>query len=112
MESILRARHKAETELHDAKRALEAKSEDLARLVIAMRATLESTSDAFLVTDGTGHITHFNANYVKMWNIAPDVVSNTNHHQVLRLIKTHFPDPEAFIARIGEIYDQEPLETF
>ncbi len=62
-ESILRARQRAEEDLIRAKEALEHRTEELARSVSLMRATLESTNDAILVADNDGRITEFNARF-------------------------------------------------
>ena len=64
--SILIARQRAEQELLEAKQALEKKTEELAQSLSMMRATLESTTDAILVTDEQGVITDFNENFVEM----------------------------------------------
>ncbi len=59
-QSILLARQRAEEELVRAKEALERKTQELARSLAMMRATLESTTDGILVTDARGQVTDFN----------------------------------------------------
>ena len=53
-QSILLARQRAEQELVRAKEALERKTQELARSLSMMRATLESTTDGILVTADDG----------------------------------------------------------
>ena len=50
VKSILQARQRAESELVNAKEALEVHAKDLALSVSTLRGTLESTTDAILVT--------------------------------------------------------------
>ena len=69
-QSILLARQRAEEELVQAKEALERKTEELATSLAMMRATLESTTDGILVTDGAGKVTGFNDRFVEMWRTA------------------------------------------
>ena len=71
--SVLQIRHRAEQEIRQAKEALEQRTRGLAYALVVMRATLESTTDAILVTDEEGKVTDFNAKYLDMWKI-PRVV--------------------------------------
>ncbi|MGH7322503.1 MAG: PAS domain-containing protein, partial [Candidatus Rokuibacteriota bacterium] len=82
-QSILRARQRAEQELIRAKEALELKTEELAHSLSMMRATLESTTDAILVTDEVGKVTGFNRKYVEMWRVPPEVLDSRDHRQIL-----------------------------
>ena len=74
-QSILLARQRAEPELLGAKEALELKTEELAHSLAMMRATLESTTDGILVTDGAGNVTNFNGRFVEMWRVPREVWS-------------------------------------
>ena len=69
-QSILLARQRAEEELVRAKEALELKTQELAHSLAMMRATLESTTDGILVTDGDGKVTGFNEKFVQMWRLS------------------------------------------
>src|SRR6476469_8637848 len=79
--SILQARQRAEEELIRAKEALESRTEELARSLAMMRATLESTTDGILVTDGAGKVTGFNANFVEMWRVPREVMDSGEHRR-------------------------------
>ena len=63
-QSILLARRQAEQDLLSAKEALEIKTQELARSLALMGATLEATWDGILVTDEAGRVTTFNARFV------------------------------------------------
>ncbi len=81
-ESILISRRRHDEELFHAKEALERRSEELARTLAAMRATLEATTDGILVTDAVGRVTDSNAKFSQMWRVPRDLVSG-NHDRLL-----------------------------
>jgi PAS domain S-box-containing protein len=111
-QSILLARQRAESELVRAKEDLERKTRELDRSLAMMRATLESTTDGILVTDGTGKVTSFNARFVEMWRLADDRLKLAHHQDVLKETSRYFADPARFLARIEEIYATAPRESF
>ena len=109
--SILAARQRVEQDLVEATEALERKHLELAHSLSMMRATLESTTDGILVTDGTGNITDFNEKFVVMWHFPPDAMAARNHLLLREKIAGQLKDPEAYLARVEAIYTQAPLES-
>ena len=110
--SIHRARQHAENELVRAKEALEQKTQELALSLAMMRATLESTTDGILVTDGSGKVTDFNENFVQMWRMSREIMDSRDHRQILKATSRHFDGPRQFLARIDEIYASSPPDSF
>ena len=110
--SILQARQRAEQELIQAKQALELKTKELAHSLSMMRATLESTSDGILVTDGRGKITGFNEKYVEMWRMPREIVEARDEGRLREIAGQQFNDPRTFIARIREIEASGLPESF
>jgi len=110
--SIRQARQRAEQELVQAKRALELKTEELAHLLSMMRATLESTTDGILVTDGAGKVTGFNEKYVEMWRMPRELMDARAYGPLRKVASQQFNDPEGFIARIHEIEAGSLWESF
>jgi PAS domain-containing protein len=53
----------------------EPRADELATALAMMHATLESTTDAILVTDETNYVREFNEKYVKFWGIPPHMLS-------------------------------------
>jgi PAS domain S-box-containing protein len=100
---IRQARQRAEQELIQAKQALELKTEELAHLLSMMRATLESTTNGILVTDGAGRITGFNEKYVGMWRIPRELLDARASGPLREVASQQLKDPHGFIARIQEI---------
>ncbi|MGI8605386.1 MAG: PAS domain S-box protein [Verrucomicrobiales bacterium] len=111
-QSILLARQRAEQDLILAKEALERKTEELAHSLSMMQATLESTTDGILVTDGLGKVTGFNQKFVQMWRLHGGRMEAENHSQLLDLTSHQFANPVQFRIRIEEIYASSPPESF
>jgi len=95
-----------------AKQALELKTEELAHLLSMMRATLESTTNGILVTDGAGHITGFNEKYAEMWGIPRELLDARAYGPVWEAASQQLKDPQGFLARIHEIEASSLLESF
>ncbi len=104
-QSILLARQRAE-------QALEQKTAELAHSLAMLRATLESTTDAILVTDEAGKVTGFNRKYVEMWTVPPEVMDARDHRQLLDLCGRQFADPRQFRARVEAIYASAAPESY
>jgi len=72
-----------------------------------LAATLESTADGILVVDLAGRITSSNGRFAAMWGLglperilqAPDI------NERLSFVMEQLCDPEAFIAKVQELYD-------
>ena len=110
--SILLARQRAEQELVRAKVALERKTEELARSLAMMRATLEATTDGILVTDGAGAVTGWNERFVQMWGIPRELIETRDHLRLLRECSPRLAEPARFLAGVDEISTSLPAETF
>ena len=52
----------------------EPRGDELATALAMMHATLESTTDAILVTDEANYVREFNEKYVKFWAIPPHMM--------------------------------------
>lgn len=104
VKATLAARQRAE-------QALEQRTQELARSLALVRATLESSADGIVVTD-QGTLTDFNNRYLEMWQVQSELVEKRDHRLVLKLISAQFIDPRRFLDRIEEIYATSPPETF
>ena len=76
---------------------------ELLQSLAILRATLESTTDAILVTDEKDRVIDFNEKYIGMWKIPREVLETATLREVSELMSQHFADPRRFIARIEEI---------
>jgi PAS domain-containing protein len=111
-QSILLARQRAEEELVRAKEAMELKTHELARSLAMMRATLESSTDGILVTDGGGKVTGFNEKFVEMWRMPREVMDSKENRQLQEVACQYVNDPRQFLARIEDIYASSPPESY
>lgn len=110
--SILQARLRAEEELIRAKETLEQKTEELAHSLAMMRATLESTTDAILVTDASGKVTGYNEKYQSLWPLPRNLLETGEMAPLLAAISGFFSDPAEFLSRTEDIYRDSPGESF
>ena len=104
VKATLAARQRAE-------QALELRTNELARSLALVRATLESSVGGILVTD-QGKITDFNEKYLQMWPVPRALVETRDHHAVLNVVAAHFANPDEFIDGVNEIYTNSPPESF
>ena len=77
-----------------------------------MSATLESSTDAILVTDENGRVITWNRKFIDMWRIPSDVIDSREHPKLQEITGKQFPNPKEFRDRIAEIYLNSPDETF
>jgi PAS domain S-box-containing protein len=105
--SILQIRQQAEQEVRRANEALQERTKELSRTLMVLRATLESTTDAILVTDEQRKVTEFNQQYIDMWKIPRQVLEIGVLQEVKDTMSQHFADSQGFIARIEEIVASE-----
>jgi len=103
----------AET-LEEARRGVSSESgaDELATALAMMHATLESTTDAILVTDETNYISQFNEKYVRFWGIPPHMMISAYASELWNYISPQLKDPPGYLARIHEIVASCPPETF
>ena len=111
-QSILLARQRAEEALLGAKQALEVRSAQLARSLAMMRATLESTTDAILVTDDAGNVTDWNERLVDMWGLSHEMLTARSPDVVLRTIGRQCKDSARFVPGVEHICRSAVPESF
>jgi PAS domain S-box-containing protein len=99
---VLQIRQRAEQEIRRANEDLEQRTRALGQALVKMRATLESTTDAILVTDGL-KVTDFNQKYIDMWKVPREILEGGTAHQVRQFKSQNFVNPRGFLARIEEI---------
>ena len=79
--------------------------EEVAKTVALLRGTLEATTDGLLLTDRLGQVTDFNHRFARLWNLPPSFSKERQDGQILTLISRQMEAPEAFIERVGAIYE-------
>jgi PAS domain S-box-containing protein len=69
-----------------------------------IRTTLESTVDGILVVDRKGKFVTYNRKFAAMWRIPQGALSSGEAGQIRESLSTQLKDPEAFLARIRQLY--------
>ena len=108
--TVLQIRQRAEQEIRRTNEVLEQRTRELSQALVMMRATLESTTDAILVTDEKLKSLDFNQKYVEMWKVPREVLEGGNARKVREFKSQNFADPRGFLARIEEIIAGGPRE--
>ncbi|MEO6055114.1 MAG: PAS domain S-box protein [Chthoniobacterales bacterium] len=80
---------------------------ELARAVAVMRATLESTPDAVVITDENRKVTDFNEKYLDVWKIPRKTLKDGAEGEARKFASLNFKDPQSFIAKAEEILDSD-----
>lgn len=87
-------------------------ADELATALAIMHATLESTTDAILVTDEANYVREFNEKYVKFWGIPPHMMISAHISELWKYISPQLKDPAGYLARLNEIIASAAPETF
>ena len=77
-----------------------------------LSATLDSTADALLVVDADGRITLFNRRFAEMWGIPDEILASGDDERALSWALQQLRDPDAFRAKVQELYAHPDLESF
>jgi PAS domain S-box-containing protein len=75
-------------------------------------ATLESTADGILVVSTEGKIVRFNRKFVDMWNLPDSVLESLEDSQALEFVLDQLKDPESFLEKVKELYNQPEAESY
>ncbi len=76
-----------------------------------LAATLESTADGILVVDIDGNITSSNSRFATLWSIPQEIIDAGDDDATLRHILDQLLDPDAFMARVRELYAAPEAES-
>ena len=75
-------------------------------------ATLEATADGLLVVDLHGKITRFNKRFVQLWRIPQAVLDARDDNAAIAFVLSQLRDPDAFVAKIKDLYAKPQAESF
>ncbi len=81
------------------------------RTLSLLGATLESTANGILVVDSNGGISSFNGRFAEMWQIPESILEARDDGAALGFVIGQLQDPDAFIAKVNELYGQPDAES-
>jgi PAS domain S-box-containing protein len=87
-------------------------SSELDRSLSLLQATLEATADGLLVVSDKGAITSYNRRFAEIWGIPEDVLASGKDAQALSYAAQQLADPDAFTAKVRELYADPNAESF
>src|SRR5215831_10283525 len=87
----------------DARTGAEYTADELATALAMVHATLESTTDAILVTDQANYVREFNEKYVNLWGIPPHMMVSAHASELWNHVSTQLRDPVGYLRRVHEI---------
>ncbi|MFZ5479609.1 MAG: PAS domain S-box protein [Myxococcota bacterium] len=91
-------RCRAEAELRDA--------------VSLVESALESTADGLLVVDRGRRIVRHNTRFAQMWQTPEELLISRDDALVLSFVADQLVEPEAFLARVHELYASPEADSF
>ncbi len=86
--------------------------DERARTASILAATLEATQDGILIVDRAGRTSSANAQFAKMWRIPPDLLASGDDDRMLAHVLDQLEDPEAFRARVQDLYAHPEASSF
>jgi diguanylate cyclase (GGDEF)-like protein/PAS domain S-box-containing protein len=80
--------------------------DELQESLSLLRATLESTADGIVVMDSDRRIVAYNQKFAEIWDLDPEMLEGLDSQAALAKATELVERPEAFLARIRELYAQ------
>lgn len=77
-----------------------------------LSSILNSSADGLLVIDRAGKILAWNDRFRTMWNIPQGIMETRADEAALEAVLDQIVDPQAFLARVRELYAQPREESF
>ncbi len=85
---------------------------ELQRALSLLTATLDATADGILVVDLEGRISSFNRRFAELWELPEDILRSGDDARALAHGAPMLVDPEAFLAKIRELYRDREATSF
>ena len=76
-----------------------------------LQATLDSTTDGILVVDRAGRIAVSNRRFAEMWRVPEDLLQAGDDEQLIAFVLDQLEHPEAFVAKIRDLYSHPEAES-
>jgi PAS domain S-box-containing protein len=77
-----------------------------------LRSVLDSTADGILVVDRAGKIVTYNRRFADMWRLPDEVLASREDGRALSYAMRLLVDPDAFVAKVQQLYGQPEAESY
>jgi PAS domain S-box-containing protein len=84
---------------------------ELERVSGVVCGALVSTADGILMVDHSGRVVAFNRRFSEMWRIPEPVLNAQQGNQALGCVLGQLKDPDAFLARVRELYKTREAQS-
>ena len=95
---------------HDISARVAAEAE-LHKALSLLSATLDSTADGILVVDVEGSISSHNRRFAEMWRLPQEVLDAHDDAAAIGFVLEQLSKPEAFVAKVDELYANPEAES-
>ncbi|MCF2150439.1 PAS domain S-box protein [Desmonostoc muscorum LEGE 12446] len=77
-----------------------------------LNAIFESIQDGILVVNTSSNITSFNQKFLEMWSIPPELLTEPDHPRRLAHLANQLKDPDGFLQRVRELYQNPEVVSY
>src|SRR5206468_8945755 len=85
---------------------------ELQHTLSLLTSTLDATGDGILVVDLEGRFSSFNRRFVELWGIPEDIMRSAEDARALDFATPKLVNPDAFLAKIRELYRDHEATSF
>jgi PAS domain S-box-containing protein len=86
--------------------------DDLHSATEILNGVLDSTTDGILVVDTTGRIVTYNRRFADMWKLPDEILATRDDARAVEAALRLLPDPDAFMAKVRQLYGEPGAESF
>ncbi len=85
--------------------------ENLKHQKTLLEALTETVLDGILIVSPEGKMLHFNQHFLDIWDFPAEVVESQSDERALEWAANQTTNPQAFLERVGNVYDQPDHEV-
>jgi PAS domain S-box-containing protein len=77
-----------------------------------LEAAIESTADGLLIVNRDGKVVAYNHRFVFLWRIPSELAREGNDDRLLEYVLDQLEDPDGFVRKARELYDDPERDSF
>jgi PAS domain S-box-containing protein len=77
-----------------------------------LEATIEATADGLLVVNRKGRVAAYNQRFLALWRVPTELARHRDDEKLLAFVLDQIEDPDNYIRRVRELYDNPDRESF